>query len=87
MPIYRGDSKHKNKTKEMSLREDKKYFYTTSLGQHTQDLFLTRANFKKLQKKTVLTTSEKQKFKKYNDEIYRLERYCQFLHTKLSRFD
>lgn len=87
MSIYRGDQKFKNKCKEMTLRENKKNKYLGLLSENYYLLLETKSVVKRLQKKEILTTMEKQKFKKCQNEVYRLERYCMFLRRKVSRFD
>lgn len=87
MTVYRGDLKFRNKRKEMKLREGKKKNYIALLSENSNQLTETKSTVKRFQKKERLTTLETQKLKKYQNEVYRLERYCMFLRRKVSRFE
>ena len=81
--IYRGDLKFKNKLKEVQIATNKYNIYKSQYDQFKKEIDIREKNKKKINN---ITQVEKQKYKKNQNEIYRLEKYILFLEKKLSRF-
>lgn len=81
--IYRGDLKFQNKLKEVRIASNKYDVYISQYNQFKKEIDIREKNKKKMDNVTQLG---KQKYKKNQNEIYRLEKYILFLEKKLSRF-
>ena len=82
--IYRGDLKFKNKLKEVQIATNKYNIYKSQYDQFKKEIDIREKNKKKINN---ITQVEKQKYKKNQNEIYRLEKYILFLEKKLSKFN